>query len=91
MTVPFDNATERQSEEQWGTIPGPGTAYWNGGIGPSWMRSPLTDEEQTDGQLATNTVQRLANFSRYGIGKAGGKPFFLATGFHKVRTLASSL
>jgi hypothetical protein len=54
------------------------------------MRSPLTDEEQTDGQLATNTVQRLANFSRDGIGKGGGKPFFLATGFHKVRTLTPS-
>ena len=87
LREPFDNATDQQSEEQWGTIPGPGTAYFNGGLGLSWMRSPLTDEEQTDGQLATNTVQRLANFSRDGIGKGGGaKPFFLATGFHKPHT-----
>lgn len=84
LTTPFDNATAQNSEEQWGSIPAPGTAYFNGGAGLSWMRSPLTDEEQTDGQLATNTVQRLANFSRDGIGKGGGKPFFLATGFHKV-------
>jgi arylsulfatase A-like enzyme len=50
------------------------------------MRSPLSDEEQTDGQLATDTVNRIANFSRAGIGKPGGKPFFLATGFHKPHT-----
>jgi iduronate 2-sulfatase len=87
LREPFDNATDQNSEEQFGTIPGPGTAYFNGGLGLSWMRSPLTDEEQTDGQLATNTVQRLANFSRDGIGKGGGaKPFFLATGFHKPHT-----
>ena len=47
------------------------------------MRSPLSDEQQTDGQLATDTVKRLEKFVSEGIGKEGGKPFFLATGFHK--------
>jgi hypothetical protein len=83
LTAPFDNATSQMSEEQWGTIPGPRSGYFNGGQGLSWMKSPLSDEQQTDGQLATNTVDRLANFSRQGIGKREGKPFFLATGFHK--------
>lgn len=83
---PWPNTTQQKSEEQWGTIPGPREAIFNGSQGPDWMRSPLTDEEQTDGQLATNTVERLANFSRDGIGKAGGKPFFLAVGFHKPHT-----
>ena len=36
--------------------------------------------------LATNTIERHANFSREGIGKQGAnKPFFLSTGLHKVR------
>ena len=53
--------------------------------GLSFFESPLRDEEETDGMLATNTIERLANFSREGIGKAGGdKPFFLSTGLHKV-------
>jgi arylsulfatase A-like enzyme len=83
LTKPFDNVTSQSSEEQYGTIPGPNMAYFNGTQGLSWMRSPLTDEQQTDGQLATNTVERLANFSSDGIGKDGGKPFFLSAGFHK--------
>ena len=57
-------------------------------MGPDWVMSPLSDEQQTDGQLATNTIQRLANFSRDGIGRddTNSKPFFLATGFHKPHT-----
>jgi hypothetical protein len=54
--------------------------------GLSFFESPLRDEEETDGMLATNTIERLANFSRDGIGKGGAnKPFFLSTGLHKVR------
>ena len=30
LTVPFDNATNQFSEEQFGTIPGPRTVYWDG-------------------------------------------------------------
>jgi iduronate 2-sulfatase len=53
-------------------------------MGLSFFESPLSDEEETDGMLATNTVERLANFSKEGIGKPGAnKPFFLSTGFHK--------
>jgi arylsulfatase A-like enzyme len=40
-------------------------------------------KQQTNGQLATNAVERLDNFSSQGIGKDGGKTFFLAAGFHK--------
>ena len=80
---PPDQQVEQFSEEQFGTIPGPNFPVFNGTIGPIWMKSNLTDEEQTDGQIATNSIERLANFSRDGIGKADGKPFFLATGFHK--------
>lgn len=73
-----------RTQEAWGTIPGPHDPVFNGTMGLSFMESPLPDEETTDGMLATGTVQRLANFSREGIGKAGaGRPFFLATGFHK--------
>jgi arylsulfatase A-like enzyme len=50
----------------------------------SFAESALADDEETDGLLATNTVERLANFSRDGIGKPGVNwPFFLSTGFHK--------
>jgi hypothetical protein len=38
------------------------------------------------GQIATNAIARLANFSAAGIGKVGGKPFFHAVGFHKPHT-----
>ena len=73
-----------ESQEQFGSIPGPGSQYFHGGPGVSYMESPLSDEEETDGMLATNTVERLANFSRDGIGKHGvNRPFFLSTGFHK--------
>ena len=50
------------------------------------MRSPLTDEQLPDGQLATDAIARFANMSKAGIGKnleAGGRPFFSAVGFHK--------
>ena len=86
LQEPFDNFTSQFSEEEFGTIPGPlMTEYksWNEPWGPDWMRSPLSDEEQTDGQLATDAIERLGNFSSEGIGKGSGKPFFLATGFHK--------
>ena len=72
------------SQEQWGSIPSPTDPVFNGTIGLSLLESPLSDEEQTDGMLATNTLERLANFSREGIGRPGAnKPFFLSTGFHK--------
>lgn len=72
------------TQEQWGTIPGPHDPVFNGTMGLSFLESPLTDEEETDGMLATNAVARLANFSRDGIGNPGAnRPFFLSTGFHK--------
>jgi hypothetical protein len=92
LRQPFSNFTTAFSQEQWGTIPGPDMAVFSNtrggsrdGQGLDWMRSPLSDEEQTDGQIATHTIERLANFSRDGIGSKDGssKPFFLATGFHK--------
>ena len=55
-----------------------------GTMGLSFSESPLADEDETDGMLATGAVERLANFSRDGIGKPGAnRPFFLSTGFHK--------
>ena len=72
------------TQEQWGTIPGPHDAVFNKTMGLSFMESPLADEETTDGMIAANAVERLANFSQAGIGKRGAnKPFFLSTGFHK--------
>ena len=75
------------TQEQWGTIPGPGDAVYEnasipapeGGVcrfrdqihgtctGKSLLPIPLTDEETTDGMMATNAIERLANFSRDGI------------------------
>ena len=66
-----------------GSIPGPYYPVFDGQMGDSWQISPLTDEEQPDGMIATNAVERFVNFSRDGIGKAGGKRFFHAVGFHK--------
>jgi len=86
LEQPFAPQAEQFSEEQFGTIPGPNFPQFNGTVGPSWLRSNVTDEHQPDGQLATNTIERLANFSRDGVGKADGKPFFIATGFHKPHT-----
>lgn len=72
------------TQEQWGAIPGPRDPVFNRTMGLSWMESPLEDEEETDGILATNAVQRFANFSRDGIGKKGAnRPFFHSVGFHK--------
>lgn len=46
--------------------------------------SDLEDAQQTDGMLASAAIQRLANFSRDGIGRPGAnKPWFHAVGFHK--------
>ena len=48
------------------------------------MRSPLTDEEQPDGQLANDAIARLKGFSQSNIGvQEEDQPFFLAVGFHK--------
>jgi iduronate 2-sulfatase len=72
------------TQEQWGSIPGPLDRVFNGSMGLSYWESPLRDEEETDGILATGAVERLANFSKEGIGKAGAnRPFFMSTGFHK--------
>ena len=81
----FDYGTEANvTQEQWGSIPGPHDKVFNGTMGLSYYESPLPDEQQTDGILATNAIERFANFSRDGIGKKGAnKPFFHAVGFHK--------
>ena len=73
------------TQEQWGTIPGPHDACFNHTMGVSWMESPLMDTETTDGILATDGVARLAALSKAGVGKPGtGKgPFFLSVGLHK--------
>lgn len=86
LQKPFDRLIEQNSEEQFGTIPGPMFPEFNHTIGLSWMKSPLRDDQQTDGQIATNAVERLGNFSAAGIGKEGGQPFFHAVGFHKPHT-----
>jgi iduronate 2-sulfatase len=75
------------TQEQWGTIPGPLDPVFNHTRGVSFLESPLSDEEQTDGILATYAIERFKNFSRDGIGKEGAnKPFFHAVGFHKPHT-----
>eukprot|EP00658_Telonema_sp_P-2_P025178 TRINITY_DN20138_c0_g1_i1.p1 TRINITY_DN20138_c0_g1~~TRINITY_DN20138_c0_g1_i1.p1 ORF type:complete len:541 (-),score=105.76 TRINITY_DN20138_c0_g1_i1:398-2020(-) len=71
------------TQEQWGTIPGPHDPVFNRTMGVSWMESPLPDESTTDGILATDAIERLANLSSSGIGKPGGAPFFLSVGLHK--------
>ena len=62
----FDNATSTGqpctgphcTQEQFGSVPGPWDVYFNGTQGASFLESPLTDEEETDGMLATNAWQR---------------------------------
>ena len=54
------------TQEQWGTIPGPKDAVFNHTMGLSLLESTLTDEEQTDGMITTNAMERLRNFSRDG-------------------------
>jgi len=77
-------AEANHTQEAWGTIPGPKDSCFNGTMGPSWLATALRDDEETDGILATNAVERFANFSRDGIGKRGmDKPFFHSVGFHK--------
>ena len=65
------------SQEQWGSIPGPYDPVFNYRMGLSFNESNLSDEEQTDGMLANDAIQKLDEFR--GI----DKPFFLAVGFHK--------
>jgi iduronate 2-sulfatase/deleted-in-malignant-brain-tumors protein 1 len=81
----FDYGIEANvTQEQYGTIPGPGDPIFNGTKGLSFLESPLSDDEQTDGMLAAYAIDRFKNFSRDGIGKKGSnKPFFHAVGFHK--------
>lgn len=77
--------------EQWGTVPCPKTPANNGTMGVSWMESPLTDDQQTDGQVAAHAVKTINEWAQRGIGvRAGGEqrdevqtPFMLAVGFHK--------
>jgi iduronate 2-sulfatase len=77
-------AEANNTQTQFGSIPGPLDPVFNHTMGLSFMESPLSDEEETDGMLATNAVERFANFSRDGIGKKGAnKPFFHSVGFHK--------
>ena len=85
------------TQEQWGSIPAPKDPRWDVGgrptMGLSWMVSNLTDEELTDGILATGALKQMASFKARGIGVRGGtkgsnnssstKPFFHAVGLHK--------
>lgn len=78
----FSEANDTQI--QWGSIPGPHDPVYDGKMGLSFLESPLADEDETDGILATNAIAQIANFSAHGIGKAGAnRPFFLSVGFHK--------
>ena len=72
----------------------PNLAYWSSktkqpgcdGCGNSWISvSPEAEQSKPlpGTQIADHAVQKLANFSKNGVGRAGGKPFFLAVGFHK--------
>lgn len=82
---PSSSTTSKPTTLKWSGAPSPGhDPVFNGTQGLSYLESPLPDEEQTDGLLATNAVQKLANFSERGVGAAGaGQPFFLAVGLHK--------
>lgn len=52
-------------------------------MGISMLQSKLDDEQLTDGILAANGVELLANFSEAGLGQ-GDTPFFLSVGY-KIR------
>ena len=49
-------------------------------MGISMLQSKLDDSQLTDGILAANGVEHLANFSASGLGQ-GDKPFFLSVGY----------
>lgn len=68
---------------QWASVPCPGGPADNGTMGVSYVESALSDDDQTDGQLARNAVARLAEFAARGVGRRPGKPFFHAVGLHK--------
>lgn len=46
----------------------------------SWLAAEGTDEEQTDGKVATESIRLLKQF------KESGQPFFLGVGFYKPHT-----
>ena len=82
------------SQMQWGSIPGPHDPVFNGKMGLSFEVSSLSDEEQTDGMLATDAIQKLrslatatdatkASENDRASTPTSTKPFFLAVGFHK--------
>jgi hypothetical protein len=82
-TLPYYSEANN-TQIQWGSIPGPHDPIYGGDMGRSFLESPLADEDETDGMIATDAVNRLANFSGDGIGKPGAnRPFFLSVGFHK--------
>lgn len=46
----------------------------------SWLAADGTDEEQTDGMVATESIRLMKQY------KAEGKPFFIGAGFYKPHT-----
>ncbi len=46
----------------------------------SWLAADGTDEEQTDGMVATESIRLMKEY------KAAGKPFFIGAGFYKPHT-----
>lgn len=46
----------------------------------SWLAADGTDEEQTDGMVATESIKLMKKY------KAAGKPFFIGAGFYKPHT-----
>lgn len=88
---PLPLEAAQTSEEQFGSIPGPWFAVFNFSQGLSWMRSPLADEDLPDGQIATNAVERFANFSRDGVGiTAGAAPGSPGSSTRSTRSSSSS-
>ncbi len=50
------------------------------GASLSWLAAEGTDEEQTDGKVATESIRALQHFA------STGEPFFLGVGFYKPHT-----